>query len=124
MSEIFSDLAPLSRGLDATAFRHKILAGNLANANTPGYVRHDVKFEELLKERLGSSKPSTVKFREIVASIDPKVVQDPTGQFTNGNNVVLEKETSLISRNEILYNIYSEILSLKIGQLKQAISSK
>lgn len=124
MSDFFPDLFPLVRGLDAAAFRHKILSGNLANADTPGYVRYDVKFEELIKERTGAGA-GPEKFREALRAIQPKVVQDATGEFSpNGNNVTLEKETSQISRNEILYNIYAEILSLKIGQIKQAIGSR
>lgn len=125
MTEIFPELMPLARGLDATALRHKILAGNLANADTPGYVRYDVKFEELLRERLGTANVAPGPFRNAIAAINPIIAQDRTGEFSpNGNNVTLEKEASQISRNEILYNMYAEILSLKIGQIRHAISSR
>ncbi len=40
----------LVRLLDSTALRHRVLTANLANADTPGYVRQDVNFEEQLAE--------------------------------------------------------------------------
>lgn len=124
MNEVFPDLSLIARGLDAAAIRHRVLAGNLANANTPGFVRYDVKFEELLKAQMGSARVDPMTFRAATKTIHPTVVQDRTGPFTNGNNVLVEKEASQISRNEILYNLYAEILSLKIGQIKHAIGSR
>ena len=124
MSELFQDLFPLARGLDAASLRHKVIAGNLANLNTPGYTRFDVKFEELLRESLRSASGSS-NLMETLFSVQPKVVQDAAGPFSpTGNNVTLEKEVGMLTRNEILYNAYAEILSNRIAQLKHAISSR
>jgi flagellar basal-body rod protein FlgB len=37
-------LSTLERSLDARLTRHEVLAGNLANANTPGFTPRDVDF--------------------------------------------------------------------------------
>ncbi|MCR4398802.1 MAG: flagellar basal body protein, partial [Firmicutes bacterium] len=40
----------LERGLDIASARHNVLAGNIANANTPGYKRRDISFEGVMRE--------------------------------------------------------------------------
>lgn len=45
-------LGVLERALDARLLRHNVLAGNLANSNTPGYVPRDVDFDAAMRERL------------------------------------------------------------------------
>ena len=83
-----------------------------------------MKFEELLREKLASESGSESLWESLHA-IQPKVAQDRTGPFSpTGNNVTLEKETGMLTRNEILYNAYAEILSNKIAQLRHAINSR
>jgi len=60
-------LGTLERALDARLLRHNVLAGNLANSNTPGYVPRDVDFDAAMRERLpapdakpGSTSPDSV----------------------------------------------------------------
>ena len=45
-------LSTLERALDARLLRHNVLAGNLANANTPGFVPRDVDFAAAMRESL------------------------------------------------------------------------
>ena len=42
--------------LDGLSARHKLLAANVANADTPGYKRVDIKFEDQLKGILGKEE--------------------------------------------------------------------
>ncbi|ADU51088.1 flagellar basal-body rod protein FlgB [Thermaerobacter marianensis DSM 12885] len=43
----------LAAGLEVLALRQRLLAQNVANADTPGYKRYDVDFARALEERLG-----------------------------------------------------------------------
>ena len=48
----FSDkgIVLLSKLLDLTSTKNKVLANNIANANTPGFKKYDVSFQkELVK---------------------------------------------------------------------------
>jgi flagellar basal-body rod protein FlgB len=45
-------LQTLERALDARLLRHNVLAGNLANANTPGYVPREVDFAAAMRRSL------------------------------------------------------------------------
>lgn len=124
MQDLFQDLYPLSRGMDASVVRHRVLSANIANLNTPGFIRSDVKFEELLNDKIGSES-SPQKLREALNAIRPQIYSDPSGPTTpDGNNISIEKEIGRLNRNEILYNAYAEILSLKLGQLKFVIGSR
>jgi flagellar basal-body rod protein FlgB len=65
-------LGLLERALDARLLRHNVLAGNLANANTPGYTPRDVDFDAAMRERLPapdgapSAAPDTSPSRDAV----------------------------------------------------------
>ena len=50
----------LQSGLKAETLRQKAIAGNVANMETPGYRRADVRFEELLAKALQSSDDEDV----------------------------------------------------------------
>ncbi|MCC7107785.1 MAG: flagellar basal body rod protein FlgB, partial [Deltaproteobacteria bacterium] len=43
--KIFQELSTVERALDVRGQRHPVLAGNLANADTPGFAPLDVDFE-------------------------------------------------------------------------------
>ena len=44
-------LSMLTKSVDNTAYRHKLLVNNVANVNTPGYKRRDVAdFQKALRE--------------------------------------------------------------------------
>ena len=45
-----------TRALDAYALRHQTISNNLANVNTPGYKRQEVRFEDQLAGALSASK--------------------------------------------------------------------
>jgi flagellar basal-body rod protein FlgB len=51
-------LTTLERSLDARLLRHNVLAGNLANANTPGYVPRDVDFAAAMRRSLAPADPA------------------------------------------------------------------
>jgi flagellar basal-body rod protein FlgB len=49
-----STLSTLERALDARLLRHNVLAGNLANADTPGYTPRDIDFAAAMREATSS----------------------------------------------------------------------
>ncbi len=50
-------LSVLERSLDAHLLRHNVLAGNLANADTPGFVPREVDFEAAMRGAPGTGAP-------------------------------------------------------------------
>src|SRR5687767_10562529 len=52
-----TSIPTVETGLDAYALRAKAIAGNVANASTPGYQRIEVDFESQLKAALDRKLP-------------------------------------------------------------------
>lgn len=107
----------LARVLDVAATRHKVIAHNVANVNTPGFQRLEVTFEEeLAKVLAGGGDPSGVK---------PKVAVDETAPArVDGNTVDIDQEMGALGKNALLYQAASSILASRLGMLRSAISGR
>lgn len=102
--------------MDATALRQKVLSNNLANANTPGYIRKDVQFDSALARAIGQGSDAVTK-------VAPKIIEDQDAPVdAQGNSVSLQKELGALSQNELLYDFAAEMTSQKFGMLHRAIT--
>lgn len=107
----------LEAGIRAESLRQKAIANNIANLQTPGYRRIDVKFRELLAQALDSS--GRVDFDEVEPQIHrPK--QTPVK--SNGNDVNLEVEVGEIVKNTLRHKAYIRLLGKKYKQMELAIN--
>jgi flagellar basal-body rod protein FlgB len=98
------DLA--SRQAHWLSVRQTVVAGNIANANTPGYAAREVApFEDVLKEtgnRMAATHPAHFIEDEMRNSVSSKTVQDGVEVQVSGNSVTLADElrkTGEIKRN-------------------------
>ena len=55
-SDAFSYVNLMDKALDASWQRETVISNNIANADTPGYKRSDVKFQDILLDALDSTK--------------------------------------------------------------------
>jgi len=109
----------LDAGIKAESLRQKAIAGNIANLQTPGYRRTDVRFEELLAKALDSS--GTVDLSEI----EPQLYQPKqTPIKSNGNDVNLEGEVGEMVKNTLRHKAYVRLLNKKYNQIELAIGTK
>ncbi len=109
----------IDAGVKAETLRQKAIANNIANLETPGYRRIDVKFEELLAKCLRSS--GEFDLSEVEAQIyRPK--QTPVK--SNGNDVNLEVEIGQMIKNTLRHKAYIRLLSKKYSQIELAMSVK
>lgn len=109
----------LEAGIRAEHLRQKTIASNVANLETPGYRRIDVKFEDLLAKALDSS--GAVNLGEIEPQIHrPK--QTPVK--ANGNDVSLEVEIGNVVKNSLRHKAYVKLLNKKYSQINLAIDVK
>ncbi len=111
-----STIDMLSKVMDVAALRHKVIANNLANVNTPGYQRKDVKFVDALAAAIEKG-PVHVKDLTFDVMVDELAVPD-----ARGNSVSLQREVGEIAQNELLYNFAAEMTSRKFSGLSKAIS--
>ena len=119
MSKTESIVDLIDAGIKAETLRQKAIANNIANLETPGYRRVDVKFEELLARCLRSS--GEFDLSEVEAQIyRPK--QTPVK--SNGNDVNLEAEIGQMIKNTLRHKAYIRLLSKKYSQIELAITVK
>jgi flagellar basal-body rod protein FlgB len=105
------------------AARHRLLAENIANVDTPNYVQKDVseeKFQQLLSERLDVQKGSEdgdVSFDDLSAKIE-----NPSSGilFHDRNNRSMEQLMSDSARNALFHNMMLEILRKQFSQIEMA----
>ena len=110
----------LVKGLDVVGLRHRVIADNIANVETPGFTRSDVRFEEKLKQALGSSDED-VSGR--IRNVTPDIQQDlTTPARADGNNVSIDKEMSDMVKNTLEYEALVQLVNLKTAMLKSAIT--
>lgn len=106
----------LTHLLDATALRHRVLTGNLANAETPGYLRQDVQFEAELASAVQSGD---------FATFDPTIQTDKTRAVrADGNNVQLDEELAELNKNALLHQTALQILQSRMAMERSAITGR
>jgi flagellar basal-body rod protein FlgB len=114
-----STMQMLNKMMSVCEMRQRVLASNVANANTPGYVRRDVTFQQALAEAVRSDDV------EKIASVQAQVATDPTRPVgPNGNNVSLQSEMGAMAENGLLYGVAARAIGGKFALLHRAIQSK
>lgn len=120
----------LENYLNLAALRHKLKAGNVANASTPGYKTRDFNFEEEFKKLNGSTQKLKGEMTH--------AAHIPLGQHKNRppkihevevnknelNSVDIDKEISDMAQNELLFSIGARLLQSKFEGIRKAITSK
>jgi len=110
----------LSRFLDVNVARHKLIASNLANIDTPGYRTRDLDFRaELVRVGLEQDEG-----RLAYASNTP-VVRQVHGllERPDGNNVNVERESLLLAETQMKFGLGVQLLKDQFHQISQAINS-
>ena len=108
----------LAAALTAEALRQKTISNNIANLQTPGYRRRDVKFEELLAEAMDSQ--GNVDASEV----EPAVYQPRNAPVkANGNDVHLEIEVGEMVKNSLRHKTLARLLAKKISGIDKIINT-
>ena len=109
----------LSKLLDLTTAKNKVIANNIANTNTPGFKKFEVSFQKELRKAVESKNINKVKNiqESITMSKDKSTRKD-------GNNVDLDKELVTFYQMSDRHNIYLEILSKKFKGMITAIQGR
>ena len=119
MSEISSIVDFLEAGIKAESLRQKTIANNVANLQTPGYRRIDVKFEQLLAKALDSNGAADLD------DVMPQIYQPmQTPVKSNGNDVSLETEVGQMIKNSLRHKLFVRLLQRKYLGMQAAINTK
>ncbi|CAD5110228.1 flagellar basal body rod protein FlgB [Zestomonas carbonaria] len=109
-----------ARALELRVQRSEILAANLANEDTPGFLARDIDFAGEM-QRLDSDFATTSPGAGLDSSLKYRV---PTQPSQDGNTVELSVEQAAFSKNAMDFQTSLTFLSMKFRGLKQAIEGR
>lgn len=98
----------IERYMDLVSTRQKLVASNIANADTPGYKTRDLDFAAELRSMIPSSTPGVLEVQGLKTKND-------------GNNVSIDREARLLTENDMRFNIATQMMKSEIKDLKDAI---
>jgi flagellar basal-body rod protein FlgB len=112
----------LAKALDGTALRHRSIANNLANVETPGFHRQDVAFEGELRAAIDANGLSPASQMNQARAVNPGVIGDNASPMReNGNNVDADSEMAHLAENTIRYQGILQCMNIKGDMLRAAI---
>ena len=103
--------------------REAVIAGNIANADTPGYRRRDISFQGVL-ENAKAGMVCTHPMHLPTQSADPdnsRVEIGPKGTRPDGNAIDLDQELIAASRNAGAYTDQANVLARLSTLVRAAI---
>ena len=115
----------LERVIQFTQARHRLLAENIVNVDTPGYQQKDLsvdKFESLLADRVANKQGNTAtRFDDVRAEIE----NPASGILSHdGNNRSMEKLMSDQAKNALMHNVAIELLRKQYSALTMALQER
>ena len=100
----------LEHYMDLLSARQKVVASNIANADTPGYKTKDIDFQSEFRYAVGNGAAHSIE----VAGLPVK---------NDGNNVSLDREARLLTENDMRFNLASNLLRSEVQSMRAALQS-
>lgn len=94
--------------MDLLSARQKLVASNIANADTPGYKTRDIDFHTEFRNAIDATSPRASN----VSGLKTK---------NDGNNVSIDRESRLLAENGIRFSIATNLLRSRLKSLRTAI---
>ena len=123
----------LGKRMDWLGQRQKVLAHNIANADTPEYVPHDLKPQEFRRmverQYTGTLKPTATQAGHIQASslrADNRSVEQKDSYETapSGNAVVIEEQLIKVAQTQNDYNAITNLYKKQVAMMKMALRGR
>ncbi|MCF8468298.1 MAG: flagellar basal body rod protein FlgB [Sneathiella sp.] len=124
--------AALTEKMKWLTARQKVLAQNIANADTPNYRAKDLKPLEF-KEMIEGPEEKSVHINrtnkrhiyvEEIAGYETQVNRDGSETTPSGNAVLLEEEMMKVAETQIQYELTTSLYKKNLGMLKTALGRR
>lgn len=126
----------LGNSLQLRLARQSFSSTNLANMDTPGFQAKHLDFEEVLARQLDTGQGRGLGTRQTNSGHIPSkdlnrafsqassaIKNSPYGQNEYGDDVLdIDKEMTLLTKNQLIYNTTVQMLAKSFEGLKYAIS--
>ncbi len=98
----------LERYMDLVSTRQKLVASNIANADTPGYKTQDLDFQFEFMSLAQGDKPTVIQAQGLKTKSD-------------GNNVDIDREARLLAENGIRFSTAASLMRSELQAVRAAI---
>jgi flagellar basal-body rod protein FlgB len=106
--------------------RAEVLAGNIANADTPDYLARDIDFRKALSQaggdQLAMSAPTPGQIDPSANEGDQLAYRVPTQPSMDGNTVDTQAEQAAFAGNTVHYQASLSFITAQIHMLRTAIT--
>lgn len=124
----------LEKDMEGLTQRFRAVSRNIANADTPGYARRNVSFEDQLRDVIQSGKklrmtvtdPRHIPTRpSLVSDVKPVElrIRDEIYRL-DGNNVDLEREMSVLAETRMMYGAMNRLAAKKLAVYRSVITGR
>jgi len=123
-------LDQIKQALGVYARRHRVVADNIANVETPDYRAQEYRFEEYLdgaKRKLQGLRTHSQHLpigRREVGQTQGHTASQETAYDNGVNNVDIDKEMADLTTNDLAYRLATRLLSMKYNVLHGAITGR
>ena len=138
LNRITDSMNVQSQALVLRAERQRILASNIANADTPGYQAREMNFSQALKEATGMDKPKAMQMlptlRQTSAQHLPTLdlgrepttlsYARPSQASLDNNSVDMDRERASFADNAVKYEATLRFLNGQVRTLTSAITGQ
>jgi flagellar basal-body rod protein FlgB len=101
----------LEKYMDLVSVRQKLVAANIANADTPGYRTQDIDFQ--------------FEFQTLALGERPDIVEVPDLKVKNdGNDVSIDRESRMLAENALRFRLAANLLKGRFTTIKQVLQGE
>ncbi len=111
----------LERALQGSSLRQQVLANNLANANTPGFKRSDVNFQDSLGRALSAAGAGDGAPDALGGLAFGPETDSTSTMRADGNNVDVDAEMANLQENSLEYQALVSVARSRLAMLKTVI---
>jgi flagellar basal-body rod protein FlgB len=120
-------IARLGYGLDGLSERQSIIADNVANVDTPGYLTHDIPFESSLLSAMSNDTFASQaglggEAGAVPGALPSSITRTDLRTRNDGNNVDTNQQMTEMARTSVTYEAATQLITGKFVLLSSAIA--
>ncbi|CAM4248806.1 flagellar basal body rod protein FlgB [Paenibacillus tarimensis] len=126
----------LTTAIGAAEMRQQVISNNVANVDTPYFKRSEVVFESILEKQMNGFGPMKqlagrktnekhIPIGPNSQALTPKLVTDQISVMNNNvNNVDIDREMSLLAKNQLRYNALVQQLNHEMSMMRIGVEGR
>lgn len=116
----------LEKASDASWTRNSVISNNIANVDTPGYKRKDIRFEEYLQGAVsgGSSLDDNIANADLDSLTGTTYTDYASSSYRiDENNVDIDTENAELAKNQIKYYTMLDSISQEFKRIQSVFKT-